>query len=383
MKTVLCVIGTRPEAIKMAPVVRALGSSGRFRPVVCATGQHREMLDEALAMFSLSPDVDLDVMRPGQTLAGVSAAVLGGIDGVLADADPDSVLVQGDTTTTMAAALAAFWRGIPVGHVEAGLRTGDLRAPFPEEANRRIASIVTDLHFAPTPAARRNLLAEGVAADRVHVTGNTVIDALLWMAERVRDDRALADEMTARIPALARCGEGGRRLVLVTGHRRESFGRGFENICTALARIAERDDVEIVYPVHLNPNVRGPVHRRLGRHENIHLIEPVDYRRFVWLMTRAHLVLTDSGGVQEEAPALGRPVLVMREVTERAEAVDAGVVRLVGTDPDRIVAEVSRLIDDPEHHARMSRPTFCYGDGHAAERIVKLLEKMGGKEGWG
>ncbi len=381
MKKVLCVIGTRPEAIKMAPVVRALARDPDIRPIVCATGQHREMLRDALSMFSIAPDIDLDLMRPRQTLAHVTSAVLDALDRVLHETSPDFVLVQGDTTTTMAAALAAFYRHVPTGHVEAGLRTGDLTAPWPEEANRRIAAVVTRLHFAPTARARDNLLREGIAPQCVHVTGNTVIDALLWMAERIERDDEFRRAQERALPFLATAGRSrGRRLILVTGHRRESFGRGFENICTALARLAEREDVEIVYPVHLNPNVREPVHRILGGRRNVHLIEPVDYRRFVLLMMRADLILTDSGGVQEEAPALGRPVLVMREVTERAEAVKEGVVRLVGTEAERIVAETGRLLDDADARARMSRPTFCYGDGRAAERIRAVLRPALGLE---
>ncbi|SHK08273.1 non-hydrolyzing UDP-N-acetylglucosamine 2-epimerase [Rhodothermus profundi] len=377
--TVFCVVGTRPEAIKMAPVIQALQESGCFKPVVCSTGQHREMLYSTLEMFDIVPDIDLQVMLPNQRLSDLTARILTRIDDAMGSVNPDYVLVQGDTTSTMAAAIAAFYRKIPVGHIEAGLRTRNLHAPFPEEANRRIVSVVADYHFAPTQAARINLLSEGVTDDRIFVTGNTVVDALLWMAERIKKDSVLARQMEAAIPALKRCREEGRKLILVTGHRRENFGEGFANICKAISQIAERKDVEIVYPVHLNPNVRGPVYQMLGNYPNISLIDPVDYRWFVGLMLRSYLILTDSGGVQEEAPVLGKPVLVMRQVTEREEAVKEGVVKLVGTDVRRIVTETTRLLDDKAFYAQMSRSVLCYGDGYAAQRIVGILSSVNDK----
>lgn len=371
---ILVVFGTRPEAIKMGPVVAALrGRTGRFSCVICVTAQHREMLDPVLGLFSIVPDHDLNLMRPGQGLHDVTTAVLRGVSTVLDLERPDLVLVHGDTSTTMAATLAAYYARIPVGHVEAGLRTGDKYAPFPEEINRKVTTAIADLHFAPTAISRGNLLAEGVSPDAIIVTGNTVIDALLSVADRLRRDSALAERTEAKFPFLDRS----RKLVLVTGHRRENFGEGFENICRALAEIAERrPDAEILYPVHLNPNVQNPVRRILGegRHRNVHLIPPVDYLPFVYLMSRCHLIVTDSGGIQEEAPSLGKPVLVMREVTERPEAVAAGTVRLVGTNREKIVAEVVRLLDDPEAYRSMSTANNPYGDGKASGRIADFLE---------
>jgi UDP-N-acetylglucosamine 2-epimerase (non-hydrolysing) len=371
---ILVVVGTRPEAIKMAPVIAALrGREGRFSCVVCVTAQHREMLDQVLDLFSIVPDHDLNLMRPGQGLHDVTTAVLREIPAVLGIERPDLVLVHGDTTTTMAATLAAYYARIPVGHVEAGLRTGNKYAPFPEEINRKVTSAIADLHFAPTATSRRNLLEEGVAPEAIVVTGNTVIDALLSVADRLRRDSVVAERMEAEFPLL----DPSRKLVLVTGHRRENFGSGFENICRALAEIASlRPNAEILYPVHLNPNVQGPVLRILGggRHGNVHLIRPVDYLPFVYLMSRCHLIVTDSGGIQEEAPSLGKPVLVMREATERPEAVAAGTARLVGTDRERIVAETLRLLDDPEAYRSMSTANNPYGDGKAAGRIADFLE---------
>jgi len=368
---VLSVFGTRPEAIKMAPVVLRLAAHPGFEAKVCVTAQHRSMLDSVLEDFAIRPDFDLDVMRERQTLCGIAARVLDGLQGVLESFRPERVLVHGDTTTTLAASLAAFYNRIPVGHVEAGLRTGNLEAPWPEEANRKVTAVVTDLHFAPTERARRALLAEGVAPEKIHVTGNTVIDALLLAREKLRRDPELAYRIAQRFAFL----DPSRRLVLVTGHRRESFGQGFENICRALAELARRHaDIEILYPVHLNPNVREPVFRILGGLPAVHLIEPVEYLPFVHLMDRAHLIVTDSGGIQEEAPALGKPVLVMREVTERPEAVEAGTVRLVGTDFARIVEETSRLLTDPAAYRRMATAINPYGDGRAAERIERALE---------
>lgn len=375
MKTILCVIGTRPEAIKMAPVIKALGEDSRLRPVLCVTSQHREMLRGALALFSLKPDFDLNVMKPRQTLAHVTSAVLSAMDEVVLRTRPDLLLVQGDTTTSMAASLAAFYHKIPVGHVEAGLRTGDIYSPWPEELNRKITGAISHLHFAPTERAKAKLLAEGVSEDHIHVTGNTVIDALFSVVQGIDRDAVFAAHMEADYPFLmtARPNGGGRKLILVTGHRRESFGEGFENICAALSDLASRPDVEILYPVHLNPNVREPVHTTLGSRGNIHLIEPVDYRQFVFFMTRAYLILTDSGGVQEEAPAIGKPVLVMRNKTEREEAVEEGTVKLVGANRERIVCETVRLLEDPDAYARMSRHSMCYGDGRAGERILRIL----------
>jgi UDP-N-acetylglucosamine 2-epimerase (non-hydrolysing) len=368
---VLNVFGTRPEAIKMAPVVRALAQAPGIECRVCVTAQHRQMLDQVLALFDIVPDQDLDVMRPGQDLAHITQAVLTGVAAVVADERPDRILVHGDTTTTLAAALAGYYAKVPVGHVEAGLRTGDRYAPFPEEINRRLTDAICDLHFAPTAAAADNLAREGISGDGVSVTGNTVIDALLHIVEKLRTNPAIDGEMAARFPFL----ESERRMVLVTGHRRENFGDGFERICRALARIAERNDVEVVYPVHLNPNVQAPVHRLLGGKANVHLLEPLDYLPFVHLMDRAYIVVTDSGGIQEEAPSLGKPVLVMRDVTERPEAVAAGTVRLVGTDTDTIVGAAATLLDDPREYVTMSHAHNPYGDGHAAERIVEEIRR--------
>ncbi|SUS08804.1 UDP-N-acetyl glucosamine-2-epimerase [uncultured Defluviicoccus sp.] len=374
---ILSVFGTRPEAIKMAPVVLALAAAAGIESRVCVTGQHRAMLDQVLALFDIAPDYDLAVMQANQGLTDITTAVLKGLDPVLADLRPDRVLVHGDTTTSFAASLAAFYRRIPVGHVEAGLRTGNIYAPWPEEMNRRLADAIADLHFAPTERARANLLAEGAAADRVMVTGNTVIDALLRVVDRIRHDVPLRQGLDRRFDILASGRDpDGPKLILVTGHRRENFGDGFERICRALARLAERADVEILYPVHLNPNVQGPVMRILGQRPRVHLIDPVDYLAFVYLMDRAYLIVTDSGGIQEEAPSLGKPVLVMRETTERPEAVEAGTVRLVGTDEDLIVREAERLLDDADAYAAMARAHNPYGDGLAAERIVATLRAI-------
>jgi UDP-N-acetylglucosamine 2-epimerase (non-hydrolysing) len=368
---VLSVFGTRPEAIKMAPVVKALNDSRGIDAAVCVTAQHRAMLDQALKLFAIRPDYDLDIMRENQDLAHITQAVLIGMLGVLDDFKPDRVLVHGDTTTTFAAALAAFYRRVPVAHVEAGLRTGDVYRPYPEEMNRRLTDVVADLFFAPTKTARANLIREGVSAKRIVVTGNTVIDALLMTVGRIEKDAALRKKLERRFRFL----DPDRRLILVTGHRRENFGRGFERIAKALARLSRRRDVEIVYPVHLNPNVGGTVRRILKDTSNVHLIDPLDYMPFVYLMNRAHLVITDSGGIQEEAPSLGKPVLVMRDVTERPEAVEAGTVKLVGTDTKRIVAEAERLLDDVRAYRRMSRAHNPYGDGRASRRIVKELAR--------
>ena len=350
----------------MAPLMRQLRDTPRIDVRLCATGQHRHMLDQVLSLFELVPDIDLGVMRAGQDLVGVSTAVMGGLRDVFAEWCPDGVFVHGDTNSAAAAALAAYYHRIAVSHVEAGLRTGDLLSPWPEEGNRRLIGALAARHYAPTVEARDNLLAENVPHERIVVTGNTVIDALLSIDARLRADAELAGDVERTFPFL----DPARRLLLVTGHRRESFGAGFENICRALVRLAERPDVQVVYPVHLNPAVREPVERLLGEQRNVHLIEPLGYLPFVWMMSRSHFILTDSGGIQEEAPALGKPVLVMRATTERPEAVVAGTVRLVGTDCERIVAEASRLLDDREHHRRMSRASNPYGSGDACRRIV-------------
>lgn len=383
MKNILTIFGTRPEAIKMAPVVKGLERHpDQFKSVVCVTAQHREMLDQVLDLFAIRPDHDLNIMRPGQDLFDVTCNVLQGLKPILAAEKPDMVLVHGDTTTTLAGALAAYYCRIPVGHVEAGLRTFNKFAPFPEEINRKVAGCVTDLHFAPTVRSRDNLLREGVSAESIVVTGNTVIDALLTMVDKVREkelSERITTDLISHFPQLervfSRLASRDSRFVLVTGHRRENFGSGFENICRALRRIAEQfPDVEIVYPVHLNPNVQEPVRRILGNCRGVHLIEPLEYLPFLLLMDRCHLVITDSGGVQEEAPSLGKPVLVMRDTTERPEAVEAGTVKLVGTDTERIVTEASRLLTDAEAYQAMSQAHNPYGDGRATERILNALK---------
>jgi UDP-N-acetylglucosamine 2-epimerase (non-hydrolysing) len=365
---VLSVFGTRPEAIKMATVVKALAGADEIDARVCVTGQHREMLDQVLSLFSIVPDYDLAVMRPGQSLGEITSSVLSALDAVLSDFRPDLVLVHGDTTTTLAASLAAYYRQTPVGHVEAGLRTGNIYSPWPEEINRKVATAVCELHFAPTDQSRVNLLNENVPHDRIVVTGNTVIDALHDVVRLIQSDSKLEARLAAQFGL-----SDDRRTILVTGHRRESFGDGFERICAALARLAERPDVEIVYPVHLNPNVKGPVETLLGGFGNIRLLPPQDYLPFVYLMSRADLIITDSGGVQEEAPSLGKPVLVMRDTTERPEAVEAGTVRLVGTDAALIVSSVTSLLDDRRAYEAMSFAHNPYGDGKAAGRILAAI----------
>lgn len=366
---ILTTFGTRPEAIKMAPLVNRLETDPRFESVLCVTAQHREMLDQVLELFELNPQYDLNVMRPGQTLEGLISAILIGLKDILEREAPDLVLVHGDTTTTFAAALAAYFAKVPVGHVEAGLRTGNIYSPWPEEGNRRLATAITKYHFAPTVQSRENLLAEGVAAEDIFVTGNTVIDALLEVTKKIEANDNFQAEMLSKFPFAT-----GQNVILVTGHRRESFGAGFERICSALRNISTQfSDHVIVYPVHMNPNVSGPVQRNLGGLPNVHLIEPLDYLPFVWLMQNCKLILTDSGGIQEEAPSLGKPVLVMRDTTERPEAIKAGTVRLVGTDPERIVAEVARLLTDQKHYEEMGRAHNPYGDGNAVERILQTL----------
>jgi UDP-N-acetylglucosamine 2-epimerase (non-hydrolysing) len=369
----LLVFGTRPEAIKMAPVYVELCKLTQFTTQVCVTGQHRHMLDQALEFFNITPDYDLALMQPGQTLGALAARVLDGMQELLATLLPACVLVHGDTTTSTMAALAAFYTGIPVAHVEAGLRTYNTQAPFPEELNRQLTGRLTTWHFAPTRRAAQNLLSEGVHDSAILITGNTVIDALHQTVARLAND--IPEEIQAHqfIQAL----EKGQRLVLVTGHRRENFGAGMEEMCNALAQIATEPETHVIYPVHLNPNVREPVLRLLGSSPSVHLIEPLSYPAFVWLMNRSYLVVTDSGGVQEEAPGLGKPVLVMRTTTERPEALEAGTVLLTGTSPDRLVVEAHRLLRDPEHYQRMSQAQNPYGDGNAAPRIAAfLVEKL-------
>lgn len=370
---VLSVFGTRPEAIKMAPVVNALKTVTGIETQVCVTAQHRQMLDQVLRLFDIAPDHDLNLMRSGQDLTDITAGVLVGLRSVLRQKRYDLLLVHGDTTTTMAASLAAFYEKVPVGHVEAGLRTGNLYAPWPEEMNRSVVGRIATLHFAPTERSRRSLLAEGVSAQSIHVTGNTVIDALTDVAGRLAADGALAAGLRDRFGFI----DPARRLVCVTGHRRENFGGGFERICVALRTLSLRNDVQIVYPVHLNPSVQEPVRRVLGDRPNVYLIEPLDYLPFVYLMSRSEVIITDSGGVQEEAPSLGKPVLVMRDTTERPEAVEAGTVRLVGTRVETILAEANRLLDDRAAYDAMARAHNPYGDGQASRRIVRAIEAWG------
>lgn len=368
---VLTVFGTRPEAIKMAPVVKALAEHKDFDAKVCVTAQHRQMLDQVLDIFAIRPDFDLNLMKPGQDLYDITSNVLLGMREVYRQWRADIVLVHGDTTTTLAASLSAYYAKVRVGHVEAGLRTHNKYAPWPEEMNRRLTGAMTDIHFAPTAMARANLLREGIAPDTIHITGNTVIDALLDVVGRIRADDQLKHRFASQFDFL----DPDKRLILVTGHRRENFGVGFENICHALVDIAARGDVQVVYPVHLNPNVQAPVRRILSGLADVHLIEPQDYLPFVYLMDRAYLIITDSGGVQEEAPSLGKPVLVMRDTTERPEAVEAGTVKLVGTDRATLVREANRLLDDAAAYEAMARAHNPYGDGKAAARIRDILEQ--------
>ena len=378
MNKVLLVFGTRPEAVKMAPLARRLDAHGdTFETRVCVTAQHRKMLDQILDAFDIRPHYDLDIMTSGQDLYDITAHVLAGIRPVLTQFEPDLVLIQGDTTTTFVTALAAYYEQIDVGHVEAGLRTGSMYSPYPEEINRQLTTRLAKFHFAPTSLNRDNLLKENIDSERIAVTGNTVIDALLMVVDRLKNDRQRHDRVVTNIQRAGLAPEilqSGRRIVLVTGHRRESFGAGFTNICEAIRELAGRQkDVDIIYPVHLNPNVREPVDRILSGIDNVHLIEPVSYEEFVHLMSKAYVILTDSGGVQEEAPALAKPVLVMRENTERPEAVDAGTARLVGTDRAEIVKNVEELLTDADCYERMATATNPYGDGTAAEKIVQFL----------
>jgi len=370
MLKVLLIFGTRPEAIKIAPVIKEVDKHPElFESIVCVTAQHRGMLDQVLNLFEIKPDYDLNIMKSNQDLFSVTCNVLQKIKPVLEKEQPNIVLVQGDTTTTFAASLAAFYKQIPVGHVEAGLRTWNKYAPFPEEINRKITSCVADIHFAPTIRAKKNLLQEGVPEKSIHVTGNTVIDALLDVIERFKQNPHLEKSLAKQFPYL----DSLRKLILVTGHRRESFGDGFKRICQALNTLSKREDIQIVYPVHLNPNVKEPVKRLLGRNPRIHLIKPLDYLPFVYLMNRSYLIITDSGGVQEEAPSLGKPVLVMRETTERPEAVETGTVKLVGTDTDLIVREAKHLIEDQRAYTKMAIINNPYGDGKAVGRIAEII----------
>lgn len=381
MKTIMLVFGTRPEAIKMAPLVKEFEKHPRqFKTIVCVTGQHREMLDQVLHLFNIAPDYDLNIMKQGQDLYDVTARVLTGLRDVLKEARPDIVLVHGDTTTSTAAALAAFYQQIPVGHVEAGLRTHDIYSPWPEEMNRQITGRIASYHFAPTPLSRENLLKENISPEKITVTGNTVIDALYMVVEKIKKDKDLSGQLGQN---LRKAGydtgrlSDGKKLVLITGHRRENFGDGFIHMCQAIKTLTEKyPDTDFVYPMHLNPNVRKPIAEVFGDKtgDNMFFIEPLEYLDFVFLMEKSTLVLTDSGGIQEEAPGLGKPVLVMRDTTERPEALSAGTVKLVGTDYDKIVGEVSRLLDDTVYYDSMSRAVNPYGDGIACERIIKTLQ---------
>ncbi len=369
---VLTVFGTRPEAIKMAPLAIKLAQQEGIDARVCVTAQHREMLDQVLGLFEIKPEYDLNIMKPGQDLTDVTTNILQGIKPILAEFKPDVVLVHGDTATTFATSLASYYQQIPVGHVEAGLRTGNIYSPWPEEANRKLTGAITTFHFAPTETSQQNLLNEAVAPENITVTGNTVIDALLDVSAKLKNDTALNSEMEERFSFLNK----DKKLILVTGHRRESFGGGFERICKALAYTAEQHpSCQIVYPVHLNPNVQEPVNRLLKGVPNITLIEPQDYLPFVYLMNQAHIILTDSGGIQEEAPSLGKPVLVMRDTTERPEAVSAGTVKLVGTDVDKITTSLNRLLTDEKAYEEMSFAHNPYGDGKACERIIEVLRE--------
>lgn len=384
MKSIMLVFGTRPEAIKMAPLVKALQKEGdKFRTLVCVTGQHREMLDQVLQLFEITPDFDLNIMHKGQNLYDVTSKVLIGMGNVLKTEKPDIVLVHGDTTTSMAAALASFYEQIPVGHIEAGLRTNDIYSPWPEEINRQITGRISTYNFAPTQFGRNNLIKENVQENKIIVTGNTVIDALYYVVDKIKSDSTLSNELQTKILDMgydmSRLSDGNRRMVLITGHRRENFGDGFRNICNALAFLSDKyQDVDFVYPMHLNPNVRGPINELFAdnKRNNLFFIEPLDYFEFVLMMENSYIVLTDSGGVQEEAPGLGKPVLVMRDTTERPEAVEAGTVKLVGTDYNAIVEQMSLLLDSKDAYNTMSKAVNPYGDGKACERIVNYLANL-------
>lgn len=370
MKKILSVFGTRPEAIKMSPLVHALEADGRFDAKVCVTAQHREMLDQVLELFEIRPNFDLNIMKAGQTLNDVTAHILTGLKPILNDFKPDVVLVHGDTATTFATSLAAYYEKIKVGHVEAGLRTGNIYSPWPEEANRKLTSSITNYHFAPTEGSLNNLLKEGILEEKICVTGNTVIDALFWVREKLKQNTSLLNLLTSEYTFL----DSKKKLILVTGHRRENFGNSFEKICEALRRIViNNPDVQVLYPVHLNPNIQEPAYRLLNNLANVFLIEPQGYLQFCYLMDRASIILTDSGGIQEEAPSLGKPVLVMRDTTERPEAIDAGTVRLVGTDTEFIVSQVNMLLTNYDEYQKMSKAHNPYGDGMACQRILKFL----------
>jgi len=381
MKKVLIVFGTRPEAIKMAPLVLAFQEySSEIETKLCVTAQHREMLDQVLDIFHIVPDYDLNIMKPGQDLYDVTSNILLGMKEVLSEYEPDVVFVHGDTTTTIATAMSAFYQKIPVAHVEAGLRTGDIYSPWPEEANRKLTSQITTYHFTPTQTSKENLLKENVPEEGIYVTGNTVIDALYWVLDKIEKNEdlkaTLSDAIRSDFPAF----DNDERLVLITGHRRENFGQGFLDMCSAIKTLAEtHPDVNFVYPVHLNPNVQKPVLELLSGITNVYLIAPLDYEPFVYLMSRTYLILTDSGGIQEEAPSLGKPVLVMRDTTERPEALDAGTVKLVGTDPAVIVNEVNNLLEDTRLYERMSQAHNPYGDGKACQKIVNIIKEKNAK----
>ena len=375
MKKILIVFGTRPEAIKMAPLVKALSNNSNFSVKVCVTAQHRQMLDQVLDLFDIRPDYDLDLMKPGQSLNEITGQILIKLKPVLVSFRPDLVLVHGDTATTISASLAAYYEQIDVGHVEAGLRTGDMYSPWPEEINRKLTGAIAKMHFAPTQVSRDNLLNEGIPSDKICVTGNTVIDALFSTRDRIQKSEKLQQKLSTSLDML----DFSKNIILVTGHRRENFGSGFEQVCKALAGLAkQRKDVEIIYPVHLNPNVQEPVNKYLADYRNIHLIPPLDYLPFVYLMMRSKLILTDSGGIQEEAPSLGKPVLVMRDTTERPEALVAGTVRLTGTNAEAIQREVNELLNQPEKYKRMSLASNPYGNGQACDKIIEFMENTYG-----
>jgi len=371
MKKVLTIFGTRPEAIKMAPLVQALSASENFDSKICVTAQHREMLDQVLELFQIVPDYDLNIMKPRQHLNSITSEIILSLKVILEEFKPDIVLVHGDTVTTFVSALASYYQQIAVGHVEAGLRTGDIYSPWPEEANRMLTSVISKFHFAPTKLSKDNLIKENISEENIIITGNTVIDALLWVKNKIESDHELRKVLEGNYPML----EVERPLILVTGHRRESFGGGFERICNSLQRISlEHPNIQIIYPVHLNPNVKEPVNKLLKNIKNIYLIPPQDYLPFVYLMMRCSIILTDSGGIQEEAPSLGKPVLVMRDKTERPEAVDAGTVRLVGTDIDTICLNVKKLLNNDLEYQKMSKAHNPYGDGNSSQIILKYLE---------
>lgn len=375
MKKILLVFGTRPEAIKVAPLVIKLKAEKEFQVRVCVTAQHREMLDQVLEIFNIKPDYDLNLMKPNQDLYDITTKVILGLKSVLRDFHPDIVLVHGDTTTTFASSISSFYEKIPVGHIEAGLRTGNLLSPWPEEANRKLTSAITKLHFAPTSLAKENLVKENIDPENIFITGNTVIDALLWNIDKIRTNEDLQKDILKSISSFGYNINADKKIILVTGHRRENFGEGFISICEALKEIASKNPgIDIVYPVHLNPNVRKPVMGLLNEIKNIYLIEPMSYQPFIYLMDKSYIVLTDSGGIQEEAPSLGKPVLVMRDTTERPEALDAGTVKLVGTDKNKIINEVQILIDSKSEYDKMAFAHNPYGDGKACDRISKILK---------